>query len=56
MNAFTCVDMIPRTYMEKCEFQGYTPLHLATQFGHESIYKLLKDVYGKYRSYRSFGL
>lgn len=28
-------------------FQGYTPLHIAMQFGHEEIFNLLKDVYGK---------
>lgn len=30
-------------------FQGYTPLHIAMQFGHEEIYNLLVQVYGKWR-------
>jgi hypothetical protein len=28
--------------------QGYTPLHMAMQFGHEEIYNILVKVYGKY--------
>lgn len=28
-------------------FQGYTPLHIAMQFRHENVYKLLVEVYGK---------
>lgn len=28
-------------------FQGYTPLHIAAQFGHTKVYDLLIDVYGK---------
>ena len=27
--------------------QGYTPLHIAMQFRHENVYKLLVDVYSK---------
>lgn len=26
--------------------QGYSPLHLAMQFRHENIYKILVEVYG----------
>lgn len=28
--------------------QGYTPCHIALQFGHEEIYKILVESYGKY--------
>lgn len=27
--------------------QGYTPLHIAMQFGHENIFNLLVQVYGE---------
>lgn len=32
-------------------FQGYTPLHIAMQFRHENVYKLLVEVYGKCLTY-----
>lgn len=28
-------------------FQGYTPLHIAAQFGHNQVFDLLVKVYGK---------
>lgn len=28
--------------------QGYTPLHIAMQFGHEDIHNLLVQVYSEY--------
>lgn len=33
-----------------CVLQGYTPLHIAMQFRHENVYRLLVEVYGKFFS------
>ncbi|KRT84099.1 Ankyrin repeat-containing protein, partial [Oryctes borbonicus] len=33
---------------------GYTPLHIAAQFGHDRLYELLKDVYGANENIRDY--
>lgn len=36
-----------RMFMIMVSLQGYTPLHIAMQFRHENLYRLLVEAYGK---------
>lgn len=46
--------LIRSFYFVSCSvLQGYTPLHLAMQFGKDNIFELLCNVYSKYMSIRT---
>lgn len=44
---FTCIFWFT-TIIIITFIQGYTPLHLATQFGRDNIFELLWNVYSEY--------